>query len=823
MSDSDDDVVIIDSSSPSTPASSRRHGFGGGLLDLNESNDDVDARVMHTTSGAAAPLSSSAGTTEVSAPLQSVGAVDAVCHELEAKITSLPPLRVEAHTQTHPVDGVGGADFDSASSLHRGLLDMEAALGIRAPQLPSATASTAPTAVKALVKSWREAAGMWKRLRVDDKTREDTESDAMKRVKLEGGDEREVWHRVSDTSPAALGDIPEWAVGLEAVLERCRDLIESPNFSVAILQQEKGSSLRAALSVPPAVKPFPAPVQTQPVSSAPEAVEPVEAVDSHAALLREAELICSRECTNTLLPLYAELHSLRRMRAEREQYAAHKVEEQLEWEQLRLADMLAECDAQLEMLNSNFLDACKSRLVPLEMLQQRLDALHKFHRQLETHAAAMLPFPVKGGKKVSKNALVDPELVDHAPRPMGLVGDALSQRMSEERLAWRKKVDTLQARLDEQKKKNAKLQACYIQTNLELQASLERDHYVNKGVLNALKAQSRADMEAVVEKLGWTLLHNTVDVLSLRHPGSGATLHVNHAYSTINGQACEDVVKALAAYILKHSDSTVSTLAHAATAPVSVCEAVNEGLTSEGHCGRTALHPPIPSSRTSSLQSEAESADGATRKEASEGGGRTVLTATKDVVAQAESASPSFSTQDQPVSAPSSSGSVPPSDAEGAAAEEPLMHVGSASLDHEVVRALPQSPIYSETAAGSTGEEAYKENDAYKEHAGAEASSNATGEGEDDGEDITADVEGDSTADEKSYHDEGATDTDQEELAGYSNLQTEDGSVNTSTLNESIKPPSSGSKGCDPQTTPEQPSPYESFFSSNQLWESEDE
>ncbi|CBZ28084.1 conserved hypothetical protein [Leishmania mexicana MHOM/GT/2001/U1103] len=693
---------------------------------------------------------------------------------------------------------------------------MEAALGIRAPAPASAAASTARSAVKEVVNSWREAAGMWKRLRTDEKTSKGTERDAIKRVKREGCGEAEVWQRLPDSSPARPSDIPAWAVGLEAVLERCRDLIESPKFAVAARQQERGRSLRAALTTPSAKEALSASLPVQPVSSAAVAAAPVAPLDSHAALLREAELICSRERTETLLPLYAELHVLRRMRAEREQEAAHKVEEQLQWEQLRLTDMLAECDAQLEMLDSNFLDSCKARLAPLEMLQQRIDALHKFRRQLETHAAAMLPLPLKGAAVASKNVLTTPELATHAPRPVGLVGDALSQRMSEERVAWRKKVEALQARLDAQKKRNAELQACYMQANLQLQTSLDRDNYVNKEVLNALKAQNRADMEALVEKLGWTLINNTFDVLSLRHPGSGATLHVNHAYSTINGQTCEDVVKALAAYILKHRNDTAPTVAPAAALPVNAPEAVKEGTLSEGHASSTSLHPTALPADASYLQSGTASMDAAMRQEASQGTEEAVPTVTEDAVAQAESASPSASAHEERASAAS--------EAEVTAAEEPLMRGDSASMNEEVAEVSPQSPASSGTAAESTGEGTDGENDAQEARGGAAASSDGTRERDDGGDDVAAsEEEGDSADDDEEGGDGGVSDAEEEDLAGYSNLQTEEGSGNTSTLNVSANLPSSGSKGSDAWVTPVQPAPYESFFSSNQLWESEDE
>lgn len=824
MSGSDDDVVIIDSSSPSTSASSGRLGIRGGLPELNESSDDFHDAVAHNTSRAAALPSSSAGVTEASVPRQAATVVDAVCRDLGAKINALPPLRAQADTQTDPGGGAGAAAFDGAASLHRRLLDMEGALGIRAPAPASATVSPARSAMREVVNSWREAAGMWKRLRADDKTGDDAEMDAIKRVKREGGDEAEVWQRLRDSPPARPSDIPAWAVGLEAVLERCRELVESPNFAVAARQQERSRSLRAALTVPSATAALSASAPAQPVASATVAATPAATLDSRAALLREAELVCSRERTETLLPLYAELHALRRMRAEREQQAARKVEEQLEWEQLRLTDMLAECDAQLEMLDSNFLDSCKGRLAPLEMLQRRIDALHRFRRQLETHAAAMLPLPLKGVEAPSTNALAAPELATHAPRPMGLVGDALSQRMSEECVAWRKRVEGLQARLDAQKKRNADLQACYTQANRQLQASLDRDNYVSKEVVNALKAQHRADMEALVEKLGWTLINNTFDVLSLRHPGSGATLHVNHAYSTINGQPCDDVVKALATYILKRNDDTASTVAPAAALSVNASEAVKGGTVGEGHASSTSVHPTALPAQASYLQSGAASMDGAMRQEASQAAVESVSAVTEDTVDQAASASPSASARDERVSAPSSLESSAPSGAEVTAAVEPPMCVGSASMDEEVAEVSPQSRISSVAAAESTGEGTYGVNGAQEAHGGAAASSDGTGERDNDEDDVAAYVEEGNNADgDEEDGDGGVSDAEEEDLAGYSNVQTEEGSGNTSTLNVSGNLPSSGSKGSDAQATPLQPAPYESFFSSNQLWESEDE
>nr|CCM16561.1 hypothetical protein, conserved [Leishmania guyanensis] len=788
-------------------------------MTLNESNDNFDDAVAPNAADAVATPPSSTGVAKVGVPPQATMEVDAVCRDLQERVNALPPLRTQADTQTNPGSV---ASFDSAASLHRQFLEMEAALGIRVPRPTSTAPFAARSLVRQFVDSWRDAAGKWKRLRGEGKTSEDTETQNVKHVKREGGNETDIWQRLPDSSLAHPDDTPAWAVELGIALERCRGLLESPIYTAAAQHQVQSSSLRATLAVSSATEALPALPRMQPVSSAAVPPTPVAARDSSATLLCEAELICAREGTKTLLPMYTELHALRRMRAEREQVAAQTVVEQLEWEQRRLMDMLAECDAQLQMLDSNFVDSCQARLAPLETLQERIDALHKFHRQLEAHAAAMWPLASKDGATAPKYALVATELATRVPRPVGLVGDALSQCMAEERLAWERKWEALQTALSEQRKRNAELQACYIQANAQLHTTLERDNYVTKEVLNAVKAQHRADTEALVEQLGWTLINNTSDVLSLRHPGTSATLHVNPAYSTINGQACEDIAKTLAAYILQHGGATAKMVEPAAVSPASVSADETRGIVSEDHAGgNLGLPSPFPD-QTSHCEGGAESIDEVMLQEAGQGAEETVLTVTDNEVTQAAPFSRSASAHDESPSALSSQRSPPPPETEVTPVAEPPMRATSVSIDREVTEVMPQLPISPEAAAESVGEGNYRSS-AQEPCGGASAASDDTSRGGNGEDDLEAYMEeGNSVGRDEKDGERDAKDAE-EDLADYSSVQAQGGSNNISTLSVSGNLPSSGSKGDDARAAPVQPAPYESFFSPSQLWENEDE
>ncbi|KAG5499713.1 hypothetical protein JIQ42_05194 [Leishmania sp. Namibia] len=823
MSDSEDDVIIIDSSSPSTSASSGHLSVHGVQVRPHESNDDFGGVAGHHTPRAAASPTYSAGIAGFGAPPQSATAVDALRRHIEEKVKSLPPLRAQADTQTDQREAASAATCDSAASLHCRLREIEAAVGFHGPAPRSAAPPTAQSIVRQFVDSWHDAVGKWKRLRPNDSMGEDAGQEGIKHVKREGGSEMQLWHRLPDVSSAHPHETPAWAVGLEAALERCRDLIESPNYTIAALQQEENSALRTTFSLPSAAEASPAPLPTRPAPSAAAPAPPVAVLDSHAALLHEAEFICARERTDTLLPMYSELHALRRMRAEREQQVAHSVEEQLDWEQRRLANLLAECDAQLEVLDSNFLDSCKSRLAPIETLQQRIDSLNVFRRQLEAHAAAMLPLAPKDVATVPKHALTTTELATRAPRPTGVVGGALSQCLIEERRAWEKTVEALQAQIDEQTKRNAELRASYVHANTQLQASLDKDNYVNREVLDAAKAQHRADMEVLVAQLGWNLLNSTADVLSLRHPGTGATLHVNHAYSTINGEVCEDVSKALAAYILEHAGSTVQTAAPTAALRVGVSDPVTPITVIEGDTGRktVALSPPPP--QASHLDSAAESFGRAMLHGVSQAAEETLPAVTEDAVAQAASASRSASALDLSASAPSSRRSSPCFKDDAPAVDAPPIHSGFVSNGEGVAEVVPQSPPSPSPAAEAVAESKCEDDDANEACCRAAASSGDTFEGGDDGEDLTAyEEEGGSADAEEEDGGEGREDAE-EALGGFSNLQTEEDSGNAVTPSASGDPPSADAKGSDSQATLVQPVPYESFFSASELWQNEDE
>ncbi|KAG5476849.1 hypothetical protein CUR178_04035 [Leishmania enriettii] len=819
MSDSEDDVIIIDSSSPSTSASFGRLSAHGGQVQPHESNDDFGGVAEHHTPRAAASPTYSAGVASFGAPPQAATAVDALRRHIEEKVKSLPPLRAQVDTQTDQREGASAATCDSAASLHCRLLEIEAAVGFHGPAPRSAAPPTVHSIVRQFVDSWHDAVGKWKRIRPDGSMGEASGKGGIKHVKREGGSETQLWQRLPDVSSAHPHETPAWAVGLEAALERCRDLIESPNYTVAARQQEENSALRAAFAMPSAAEASPAPLPTLPASSAAAPAPPVAVLDSHAALLHEAEFICARERTDTLLPMYSELHALRRMRAEREQQVAHLVEEQLDWEQWRLADLLAECDAQLEVLESNFLDSCKSRLAPIEALQQRIDSLHGFRRQLEAHAAAMLPLAPKDVVTVPKHALTTTELATRAPRPTGVVGGALSQCMREERRAWEKTVEELQAQIDEQTKRNADLRASYVHANTQLQTSLDKDNYVNKGVLDAAKAQHRADMEVLVAQLGWNLLNSTADVLSLRHPGTGATLHVNHAYSTINGEVCEDVSKALAAYIVKHAGSTVQTAAPTAALRVGVSDPVTPITVSEGDTGRNtvALSPPPP--QASHLDSVAELFGRAMLHGVRRAAEETLPAVTEDAVAQAASASQSASAPDRSASAPSSRRSLPCFEADAPAVEDPPIHSGSVSNGEEVAEVMPPSPS---PAADAVAESECGGDDANEACCRAAASSGDTFEGGDGGEDLAAYEEEGGSADAKEDGGGEGREDAEEALAGFSNLQTEN-SGSAVTPSASGDPSSAETTGSDAQATLVQPVPYESFFSASELWQNEDE
>ncbi|KAG5476561.1 hypothetical protein LSCM1_04276 [Leishmania martiniquensis] len=808
MSDSDDDVMIIDSSLPSTSASSGASDPCGIHREPPESNDDFGDVAGHDAPRAAASPTSSAGIANFPALPQAATAVEELCRHMEGRLKGLPPLRVQANTQTQEC---GGAD--TAASLYHCLRKMEAAVGLHAPSLASAAPPTAQSIVRQFVDSWRGAAGRWKRPRPDDSMREGAEKEGMKHIKRESDSEADIWQCFRGASSTHPRDTPAWAVDLEAALERCLGLIESPNYAIAVRKQEEKSALRAALARVSAAEALRAPLQARPAPRAAAPPSSVPAAPSHAALLQEAELICARERTDTLLPMYSELHALRRMRAEREQQAAHTVEEQLEWEQRRLADMLAECDAQLEMLDSNFLDACKSPLAPIETLQQRMDSLTAFRRQLEAHAAAVLPLASKDVATLPKRAWPTTESARRPPRPMGLAGDALSQCMGEERRAWEVRVAALQAQIEEQKKCNAQLHASYVHANAQLHASLDRDNYVSREVLNAAKAQHRADMEVLVGQLGWNLVNSTTDVLSLRHPGTGATLHINHTYSTINGEACESVAKTLAAYILTHAAPPVNTEAPVAAASV----AAGEGCT-----GSSTL-PPSPPLQVAHQDSGAASFARAVPPEASRAAGETLSPVAGDAVAQAAPASQSASAPDESASAPSSRRSSLPAKVDTNVAGVPPIHSEPASRSEELEEVVQQSPLSAEAAAEPAREDEGGE-DNVKEACGvATASSDDTLDGGGRGDDAEAcGKEGGSTLAEEEDGDGGRADA-AEDLAGYSNVATEEDSGDASTSNTPSAPSSACSKGNDALQTPVQAASYESFFSPSQLWQSEDE
>ncbi|KAG5502041.1 hypothetical protein JKF63_04318 [Porcisia hertigi] len=813
MSDSDDDVVIIDSSLPSTSVSSGGHG---GPAEMGESKDGSDDMIVDDAREVVPLPSSRACPPKSASPPRTTLPVDVFCRKLEGNIRALPPLRAHADTQTN-LDFCGGAAArDSAASLHRNFLEMEVALGIRMSAKTSAASSAVGNVVRQFVDSWRDATGKWKRLRSQDETRDDTDIEDVKHVKRESDNEVDVWQRLPDSSSVRPSETPAWAVGLESAFESCREVLESPNYTVAVGQQKQSSFFRAPVTPPVATKTHLASPQVQRTPSAPVSVAPVVARDSKGDFLREAEIICAREGTKSLFPIYTELHALRHMRAEREQQAALTVEKQLEWEQRRLTVMLSECDAQLDMLDINFMDSCKTGLVPLEVLQQRMEALNSIRRQLESHTSAALPLTAQSVEATTKCERAAAGSATTAARPMGLAGDAFLRCMAEERRVWDNKMEVLQARLDEQAKRTAELQACYVQANMQLQASLDKDNYVNKEVLNAAKAQQQSDMQVLVEQLGWILINNTSDVLSLRHPGTGNTLHVNRTYSTINGETCENIPKALAAYILKHGDPTAQAGTPAAPTSVSSSAAVTQSAFSEDQSGSQSVPSPLPPPQAPYPGSGAESIEKVLSPDVKQATEETPSALTADTLARAASAKIGA------ISARSSRQSSLPPGADVTTTKDPPVQLDSTSIHVGLAEEAPQSLISSGSAPASMEERVSRKEDSQEAYGSVAASSVDLREDDSVGDDVVMNDEEGGNAYGEDEDGDGGGNYAEGDLPSFSNTQAEENSGNASTLNVTGGRSSAGVESSDEPVARVQPSLYESYFSNSPLWENAD-
>lgn len=593
MSCSDDDVVIIDSSSasdvspPQEPASFHpryraEQMNAGDNADDDDGGGDVYARPALNAAAAAAAHNTQRRT-----------AFDATRQRLHDQLESLPPFVAEAETQTD-----GGATEEEMEVMRRHLVELDAALGVRIVVPGAAAAATRVmqnhAAIRAFIASWRSTSRPWKRARHDaaaapaglqttnennvEEEQDKSDAEPLRGVKLEG---HELHMSVTAATPpesslSSPSSTPVWAEGLGAALARCQRLLQST--TTAETHRHDGISpeegrLRAGLAAPSVQSPpsssvtsphqaaTPSPIVKHDATPLPDTTNSSRDDVATSSLLQEAEVICAREHKDSLLPLYTELHALRRQHAQRQQEEAQTTARELQWEQRLLTDVLMECNAQLDYMNTNFMKCCRGNLAPLDALQQRMQTLQSFQRQLNTAAAVATPHACSHSSEKAKyntavhtcdSAAAD-AVVERAPRRLGKAAEVVTRHLEDERRRLQADLDATRAQLQQYEARNAELEACYAHVTAQLQHTLDAEHYVDKDAISALKTQQREALAALARQFGWTLVNSTPDVLSLRHPRTGEVLHANHTHASINGRPCNDVATALAEYVVRHA------------------------------------------------------------------------------------------------------------------------------------------------------------------------------------------------------------------------------------------------------------------------------
>lgn len=592
MHNSDDDVVIIDSSTASDAT-------------YPQAEEEEEAG-EYSFSRSSAQYSDGEPQGAPPQPSRHTTAHDADCQRLHAALHALSSsAKAEAEVQT---DAVPAAD--SADVLRRHLHDLNTALGIDVKLSARKDGGQQHREVaERLAASWRAAARSAKRPRREANAVDDcasADSGPGKYVKQEG-----------ISSPTTN---PAWWTSLQAAIEETQRLLQFAADREAVGHNAADEARRAALVssfphsrgvlLPPLSSPF-SDVQTVAgtAGAAPlPAVPPQPSARNAAApkasaspLLREAEVMCAREGTTSLLPLYAELHTLRRQHAQAQRTEAQQVAQKLQWEQRLLTDVLTECEAQLDVLDGNFIDACRSGLAPLDALQQRMEVLQRFQRQLRSAEKATAPLPefaARGREEGTAVAAAATEKMEgRLPRAVGHAAGAFAHHFDEERRALEAQVCALRAALEEQQRRHAELQACYAHATAQAQHTLDAADYISKDAITGLRQQHREDAAALARQFGWTLLNATPDVLSLRHPLTKEVLHVNHQYGTINGKPCGDVAQTLADYLLKHASpapvaASAVVSAEAPLAPLSSSD--SDGTASEVGGRASPLPAPEP-------------------------------------------------------------------------------------------------------------------------------------------------------------------------------------------------------------------------------------
>ncbi|KPI88878.1 hypothetical protein ABL78_1995 [Leptomonas seymouri] len=566
MQSSDDDVVVIDSSSASyaNPPGALTHPNSSGDSEQFTTDGDAegDDEVQPTRGAAGASI----------AALHRRTPYDAACHRLQEGLRSLPSMRMEVDTQTDT--SVSG---ETAAALYQHLTELHSALGIRLA-MPAAAPTDCRSSIDRLIASWREGGRAWKRPRHDvlvspnRESEEESGTAASKCINKEGV--RSYSGAASDTSLPPSSAPPVWVEELSAALQQCQRLLQS---AVVTEARQRGggddATIRArlvSLPVEPPTTASSAPPPSSGLTPFPRSERAAQGgADSRtdtfsseaplSSLLREAEVICTREHISSLQPLYTELRTLRRQRAQKWQEQTQSVARELQWEQRLLSTVLTECEAQLDAMNTNFIECCRGNLAPLDALQRRMQSLQAFQRQI--HAAGGVTTPILSVQASSqtlpntqvRSAAAAALPVEHTPRVLGKAAEALTKHLEEERLRLQADLDAARAQLKEQGKQIADLQACYAHATAQVQHALDAEHYVKKDAIKALKQQQQEALAMLAHQFGWTLVNSTPDVLSLQHPRTGEVLHANHTYATINGKPCGDVAKALAEYVLRHA------------------------------------------------------------------------------------------------------------------------------------------------------------------------------------------------------------------------------------------------------------------------------
>ncbi|KPA74056.1 hypothetical protein ABB37_09361 [Leptomonas pyrrhocoris] len=802
MHSSDDDVVIIDSASASDVGSLQEPAQLNSSRSSDQFSADGDAEEadaeQHVRGAAAASRGrQQRGTT-----------YDATCQRLQEQLRSFPKLRMEVDTQTD-----GSASDEVAETLHRHLIDLDSALGIRVA-VPTAALTNSRGAISQFVAAWREGSRVPKRPRHDMPAAPPSQSEGKESGTAAAKCAKEEGARSSSSTVFDPSSPPAWADELGTALEQCRRLLQStPMAATGRGEGGGGDTCRARLAS------FP----LEPSAAAPSSLSPNETFssfpqkehvaqrgsdgggnaashgDGSSSLLREAEIICAREHKSSLLPLYAELHTLRRQNTHEQQEQSQSVARELQWEQRLLTDVLTECDAQLDFMNTNFIECCRGNLAPLEALQRRMEALQTFERQLHAAEAASASLSsVQAASQRVPNTQVqstDAVTAQWTPRPLGKAAEVFMKHLEEERLRLQADLDAARTRLREQGKQISDLQACYAHATSQVQRALDAEHYVDKGAIDALKQQQRETLAALARQFGWVLLNSTPDVLSLRHPRSGEVLHANHTYASINGKPCGDVAKALAEYVVRHAatEDTADVVDHVATLHThddqEAVEAVN----------RAALLPTAPKTPLEEEGDALPPAPTSDDEEALEGGDDDNVAAEQDGREGEESSGEGAQSME-----PSPSALNDGVEAEAAHALR---------AEHDRVSAVTDSASNAVSEEDSEGvgeasEESSEEGHASCSHGGAEEVGEV----------------GSVSADASQVNTEEGAEEQEEEFVNYSNLQSDEaasshrddsGAVNISAESAMTK----AELPQNPSNDKTNANVYTGFFTENALWE----